>query len=42
MHQQPAFAQPGQKRFTVTGDGYEYLRLTSALHRLADAAREIA
>jgi len=29
-------------RFTVTGDGYEYLRLTSALHRLADAAREIA
>jgi len=29
-------------RFTVTGDGYEYLRLTAALHRLADAAREIA
>ncbi len=29
-------------RFTVSGDGYEYLRLTSALHRLADAAREIA
>lgn len=29
-------------RFTATGDGYEYLRLTSALHRLADAAREIA
>ncbi|GAA4930570.1 acyl dehydratase [Actinomycetospora succinea] len=29
-------------RFTVTGDGYEYLRLTSVLHRLADAAREIA
>ncbi|MHC1558761.1 MaoC/PaaZ C-terminal domain-containing protein [Actinomycetospora sp. C-140] len=29
-------------RFTVTGDGYEYLRLTGALHRLADAAREIA
>lgn len=29
-------------RFTVTGDGYEYLRLTGALHRLVDAAREIA
>lgn len=29
-------------RFTATGDGYEYLRLTAALHRLADAAREIA
>jgi acyl dehydratase/putative sterol carrier protein len=29
-------------RFTVTGDGYEYLRLTSALHHLVDAAREIA
>lgn len=29
-------------RFTVTGDGYEYLRLTSALHRIADAARAIA
>lgn len=29
-------------RFTVTGDGYEYLRLTAALHRLVDAAREIA
>jgi acyl dehydratase len=29
-------------RFTVAGDGYEYLRLTAALHRLADAAREIA
>jgi acyl dehydratase len=29
-------------RFTATGDGYEYLRLTSALHRLAAAAREVA
>jgi hypothetical protein len=29
-------------RFTVAGDGYEYLRLTAALHRLADAARAIA
>ena len=29
-------------RFTVSGDGYEYLRLTAALHRLVDAAREIA
>lgn len=29
-------------RLSVTGDGYEYLRLTSALHRLADAAREVA
>ena len=29
-------------RFTATGDGYEYLRLTSVLHRLADTAREIA
>ena len=29
-------------RFTVTGDGYEYLRLTAALHQLADAAREVA
>ncbi|MEJ2870935.1 SCP2 sterol-binding domain-containing protein [Actinomycetospora sp. OC33-EN08] len=26
-------------RFTVSGDGYEYLRLTSALHQLVDAAR---
>jgi putative sterol carrier protein len=29
-------------RFTVTGDGYEYLRLTAALHQLADAVREVA
>jgi acyl dehydratase len=29
-------------RFSVTGDGYEYLRLTAALHRLVDAARAIA
>ena len=29
-------------RFTVTGDGYEYLRLTAALHRIVDAARAIA
>ncbi|HEY2223431.1 MaoC/PaaZ C-terminal domain-containing protein [Actinomycetospora sp.] len=29
-------------RFTVTGDGYEYLRLTAALVQLADAAREVA
>lgn len=29
-------------RFTVTGDGYEYLRLTSVLHQFVDAVREIA
>ena len=29
-------------RFTATGDGYEYLRLTAALHQLVDAARGIA
>lgn len=29
-------------RFTVSGDGYEYLRLTRALHQLVDAVREVA
>lgn len=29
-------------RFTVSGDGYEYLRLTAALNRLVDAVREVA
>lgn len=34
------FAMSG--RFGVRGNGYEYLRLTSALHLIVDAARELA
>ena len=34
------FAMTG--RFDTRGDGYEYLRLTAALHLLVDAARELA
>lgn len=34
------FAMTG--RFATRGDGYEYLRLTAALHLIVDAARELA